>query len=534
MPKITLNKKEVLKLLGRKISDRQLEKSIPMLGTDLEAVTKDSIEVEIFPNRPDMLSEEGFARALSSFLGIKKGLRHYKVKNSEYKVNIEKKSKKIIPFAAAAVVKDISFTEASLKSLMNLQEKLHTTHGRNRKRLATGAYDLSKIKFPIALTIKPRSFRFHALDDSKEMSIDDILTKHPKGKNYGHLVQEEAAVWIDCNGKVLSMPPVINSESTKVTEKTKDIFIEVTGNNKEAVEKALNIQLAALADRGGEICKVSQYPDLEPKKIKINQFKINKLLGLNLSSSDFSRLASKMGLELKNNFVYYPAYRADIMHEVDIAEDIAIAYGYQKFTPEVPKMPTIGRENSFEKFKNKIASLCIGLGLQEVSSYHLSNNSDEAKKMRKNMEVVKIKNSLSSEYNVLRPWIIPSLLKVLTCNRHNEYPQNIFEIGKVFVKKDHLVEEPTKLGIAVCHSKADYTEAKKVLEAIISSLGLKAGYADENHDSFISGRVARVSVDKKNIAFVGEMHPEVLVNFGIDMPVAMIELDVNEVYTMIK
>jgi len=536
MPKITLNKKETLKLLGKSLSDKKLLETIPLLGTDLDEITPTTIEVEIFPNRPDLLSEEGFARALSSFLGIKTGLKTYKVNSSNYKVKIDPKAKKLIPFTAEAVVKGLNFTNESLTSLMNLQEKLHTTHGRNRKRISTGVYDLSTIKFPIKLTTKPRSFAFHALEDKNKKTIDNILEKHPKGKEYGHLLtKKEVPIWMDANNTVLSMPPVINSETTKVTKNTKELFIEVTGHNKEAVERALYIQLAALSDRGGKIYKIGKSPNLEPHKIKINPNNINKLLGLNLKKQEISRLASKMGLNYNpnNNLVLYPPYRTDILHEVDITEDIAIAYGYDNFSAAIPQMATISEEDSFEKFKNKIADICVGLGLQEVSSYVISNKEDETTKTRTSQSVINLKNAISKEYNILRPWLIPSLLNVLKVNRHNEYPQNIFEIGKVFLKKGSTHKEPTRLAISLCHSKADYTETKRILDTILHNLGLNPTYKTTEHKTFISGRVARVSIKNKDIAFIGEIHPEVINNFELDMPVAMIELNLSELSKLI-
>jgi len=531
MPRILLNKNDVLTLVGKKISDKELENSIPLLGTDLNSVTKDSIDVEIFPNRPDMLSEEGFARALSSFLGIKIGLKDYVTNKSDYHIINEKKSG--VEFFSAAVVKGLKFTESSLKSLMNLQEKLHATHGRNRKRLATGVYDLSKIKFPLVLTSKPRSFEFQALDDKKPRSIDEILEKHPKGKNFSHLVKDKASVWMDANGQVLSMPPVINSEPTKVSLNTHDVFIEVTGNNKDAVEKALNIQLSALADRGGKIYKIDGMPNLSPLRIKINVERINNLLGLNLSKREFSLLASKMGLKFSDDYVYYPAYRADILHEVDIAEDIAIAYGYQNFTPVIPSISTLGQEDLFERFKDKIANLCIGLGLQEVCTYHLSNRTDETTKMNKTFDVVNIKNSISEEYNILRPWLVPSLIKVLASNCHNEYPQRIFDIGKIFVKKNSDVNEPVSLTVAISHSTTDYTEIKKILDAILLSLGITPNYKQGNHLSFIPGRFANVSIKNNDIAFIGEIHPEILNNFNISMPITVFELNLSEIFKIV-
>ncbi len=535
MPTISLDKKVVLKLVGKHVSDAQLREAIPQLGTDLDAVTTKAIDVEIFPNRPDLLSEEGFARALSSFLGVKKGLREYHARPCKQRVIIEPAVKKIVPYTVAAIVKGLHFTEASLTQLMNLQEKLHTTHGRNRKRLATGVYDLSTIKFPLKLRTRPRSLTFQALDDKKERTVNEIITHHPKGKLYGHLVKgKSVAAWEDANHHVLSMPPVINSEPTKVTTKTKDIFIEVTGNNKDAVEQALCIQLAALVDRGGTVYRLNITPDMKAQKMKVNRQRIADRLGISLSEQKMAQLAAKMGLHYAKGVVTYPMYRADMLHEVDIGEDVAIAYGYQNIKPTLPASATIGHEHVEEKWKKILAEVCVGLGLQEVMSYHITSESDEAEKMLHAQPLVTIENALSEEYAVLRSWIIPSLLKILSENRHHEYPQNMFEIGKVFVKKGKSIKEPIRLGITLSHATADFTVAKKVLDAVCHSVNAKPVYSPVSHGSFIPGRCARVSVKGKDIAFVGEIHPEVITRFNMDTPVAAIELNVSELIRLLE
>ncbi len=536
MPKITLNKKETLKLVGKNISDKQLEEYIPLLGTDLEKVTKTEIEVEIFPNRPDMLSEEGFARALSSFMGIKTGLKPYKVNKSNYKYKVDSKVKSIRPYCGAAIVKGVKFTQDSLTGFMNLQDKLHTTHGRNRAKVAMGAHDLTNVSFPIKYTTKPRSFKFHALGDSTEETISRILEENPKGSAYAHILdKKEVPIWIDAKGQVLSLPPIINSEQTKLTINSKDILLDVTGSSQESVDQALNILVTALADRGGKIYSINNQPKLKPHKLNVNINKVNNLLGLDLKKKEISKLLAKMGLKYSpsTSSVEYPAYRTDILSEVDIVEEVATAYGYNNFSSSIPNISTIAQEDPFEKFKNIIANICTGLGLQEVSSYHLSNLEDETTKMKLDLKPIKIKNSISSEYNVLRPTITPSLLNVLKINRHNEYPQNIFEMGNVFLKKGNDIEEPTRIGLALCHSRADYTEAKKALDSILSSLGLTAKYEATDHPSFIPGRVARVSIKNKNIAYVGELHPEVLNNFDIDTPTTTVELNLTEIFNLI-
>ncbi|MDP3916899.1 MAG: phenylalanine--tRNA ligase subunit beta [Nanoarchaeota archaeon] len=534
MPKITINKKDVLKLVGSNIPDEKLKDRISMLGTDLEYVSKDEICVEIFPNRPDLLTAEGFSRALSSFAKIKTGLRSYKVNKSGYTFKVDAKTKKVRPAVAAAVVKGIKTDDIIIKSIMDMQDKLTLTHGRNRKKVAIGIHDLSSIKFPLTYTTKQKSFRFTPLDKSNEHTLDEILETHPKGKEFAHLLKDfkEYPVWIDSNNQVLSMPPIINSEETKLKPGTKDLFIDITGTSQLAVEQALNIIVTSLADRNGKIYSVNSFPNLNPKKIKIDIKKVNKILGLNLSSQQIKKLLEMMGMTMIGSNVIYPAYRTDILDHADIIEDIAIAYGYENFTHEIPNISTIAEEDSMHIFKEKIADICIGLGLQETLSLHLSNKEDEIVKTNASMDIIKIKNALSREYNTMRSWIVPSLLKVLKTNKHNEYPQNIFEIGKVFIKKGNNIAEPVRLGIALCHNKADYTEARKILDSIISSIGLTSMYKEAEHKTFIKGRVARVSVENKEVAYIGEIHPEVLNNFEIDNPVSIIELNLTDLFVI--
>ena len=531
MPTITIDKKDLLDLVGKKLTDDKLKNKISMLGTDLEEVTDKEVNVEIFPNRPDMLSTEGFARALSSFVDVKKGLRNYKINNSNYVVNMDKKVKEVRPYAVCAVVKNVNLNDVAIESLMQVQEKLHTTHGRNREKASIGVYDLNKINFPLTYTTKPKDFEFTALETSKEQSLSWILEKHQKGMEFKHLLEkfDEYPIWLDSKGQVLSMPPVINSEETRVTDKTKNLFIDVTGNDEQAVEQALNIIITGLADRGGKIYSVKvgnkDYPNLEPKKIKISPTYINKRLGLNLTEREIYSLLLKMGIEYKKPYAYVPSYRTDILHEIDVAEDVSIAYGYENFEPEIPNVATIAEEDGFEKFKNKIANLLTGYGLFEVNTYNITNKEDQTKKMRVDMNVVRITNALNEDFDVLRTWIIPSLLDVLKNNKHNEYPHRIFEIGSVFTPK-----EKSRLGVLLTHKDTNYTEARQILDSLFSLLDVEYEVKEIEHDSFITGRVARVYVNGKGVAYLGEMHPEVLENFELEMPVVGFELNLSDLY----
>ncbi len=531
MPTITIDKKDLFDLMGKELPDEELKDRISMLGTDLEEVTDKEITVEIFPNRPDMLSAEGFAKALASFTGIKKGLRKYKLESSNYEAIIDKKVENVRPFAVSAIIKNIKLDEAIIKSLMQVQEKLHTTHGRNRKKVSIGVYDLDTIKFPLTYTTKPKDFKFTPLETNKEYTLLEILEKHPKGTMFKHLLEDfdEYPIWLDAKNQVLSMPPVINSEETKVTEKTKNLFIDVTGTDQNAIEQALTIIVTSLADRGGKIYPVKignkKYPNLEPNKIKISPAYLSKRLGLKLTETNIYDLLQKMGLDYKKPYVLIPAYRTDILHEIDIAEEIAIAYGYENFEEEIPNVSTIAKEDEFEKFKNKIANILTGFGLIETNTYNLTSEKVQNKNMKAELKLVKIANALNEDYNVLRAWMIPSSLEVLKNNRQYEYPQKIFEIGTVFTP-----EEKSRVSVLISHKEANYTEARQILESLLDQLGIKYTIKETEHDSFIDGRVARVYTKDKGIAYIGEINPEVLNNFELEMPCVGFELNLSDLY----
>ncbi len=256
MPTVEFNTRELIKLIG--IDDiKFLKEKIPMIGVDMEHMDEEKTIIEIFPNRPDMLSIEGFARALKNFLGISKDVSEYKVIDSENKIFVYKNE--IRPFISAGIVKNLTINDEQLKSLMDVQEKIHITHGRNRKKVAIGIHNLDVIKFPVFYKCaKPKEYKFIPLNFTEEMCLDEILIKHPKGKEYGKIISgyEKFPIIVDRDNNVISMPPIINADRTKVTTETKNLFIETTGTNQYAVEKALAIILSTLADMGGEIYNV--------------------------------------------------------------------------------------------------------------------------------------------------------------------------------------------------------------------------------------------------------------------------------------
>ena len=256
MPTIQLSKKALEGYVGQVLPEDKLKERISFLGTDLESIEGDIITVEVFPNRPDMLSAPGFGRALSSFIGIKKGLKHYSVKKSGCKVMIDK-SVTMRPYSACAIVKNLHFTDERIREAMQIQEKLATTHGRNRKKSAYGIYPLKAINFPIKYTAKdPKTVTFRPLGFDKPIKASLVEELHPKGKEYKHIADgwKKYPFFIDDKDNVMCMLPYTNSHDTgKIDESTTEVFIECTGNDFRNVSLALNILVTALADMGGEI-----------------------------------------------------------------------------------------------------------------------------------------------------------------------------------------------------------------------------------------------------------------------------------------
>lgn len=549
MPTVKFSKQIILELLGRKISDQELQNRINYMGANVEGIEGDELSVEIFPNRPDMLSEQGLARALKTFLGIKPGFKEYTVKKSAVKVIVDKSVKNIRPYTACAVVKGLKLTDEKIKTIIQTQEKLHITYGRNRKKAAIGIYPLEHIKPPIYYkALYPEEIKFKPLDMNKDLLGSQILAIHPTGREYGHLLEglEKFPVFLDSKSNIMSMPPIINSNNVgKVTSTTKDVFIECSGFDLDYLHTCLNIIVTSLADMGGEIYSVDMHypdkkkimPNLSGREMKIDKGYVNKILGLNLKDEDMKLLLEKMGIGYKNKNAVIPGYRADVLHPIDLVEDIAVAYGYENFKSEIPKAATVASERSLDIFNNKIRETLIGAGLIEVKNYQLTSKDFQCKFMNFDTELVELENSVTQDYNVLRYWMIPSLLQVLKENKHYEYPQNIFEIGVVFRIDDTYdtkVQETERLAIVFAGNDANFTKVKQMLDILMESLNIKYSVLETEHKSFIKGRVGRVAVNSEKIAYIGEIHPQVLSNWGIDMPVSAIEINITDLFRLMN
>lgn len=530
MPTFEVSRNKLLRRLGKPIEDEKLADRIAMMGIVVEKMDGDTWTLEAFPNRPDLLSEEGLARALRGFLGVETGLTKYEVKRSDYKAVVDPSVEGVREHVVAAVVKGLHIDADAVASLMQMQEKLHTTHSRNRKLAAIGVHDLNAITFPIRYTTVRGDYKFTPLGYSREMKIHDILREHPKGKEYAHLLEgtDLYPVWLDAKNEVLALPPIINAAKTAVTEKTRDVFIDVTGLNARVVEQALHIIVAQLIDAGGEAHAVHfgdfTSPNMEPRRMRLDLAYANRLLGLNLKREEAGKLLGRMRYGAEGEEVLIPAYRTDVLHPIDLVEDIAIAYGYENFKAEMPNIATIGGESREAIAERHAAELMAGLGFLECNTYHLVG-ADTPKKMRTANKLVLAKNPVNANYGALRDSLLPGLLQVLSENKHYDYPQRLFDSGRVV---HHSLKEELVLAAVSCDAKSDFTVAKSYAESLLPALGFEPSFKAAKHPSFLEGRCAAVVVDKKEVGFVGEVHPEVLEAFGLALPVAAFELSLEK------
>jgi phenylalanyl-tRNA synthetase beta chain len=532
MPTVEFSTGDFMRLLGKSIPHEEVEERGAMLGTCIEEVTDDKIVVEVFPNRPDMLSVEGFVRAFRTFTGVDSGLREYKVEDSPIKLTTDSKVKEVRPYIVSAIVKNIPVTGELLLSIMQIQESLHGSHGRKRSKVAIGIHDFDKTKPPYVYTAAgPKEASFIPLDFAKEMSLDEILEKHPKGQDYKHILQGKKLIPLvmDQEG-VVSLPPIINADRTRVTGNTANLFVEMTGTNKLSLKHALNIVLASLADRGGQIVSVEvdgEKTNLSPEIMKLKTNYTNMLLGLELKTKEIEKLLAKMGYGVgksdeKTIEVLVPCYRADVLHPMDLVEDIAIAYGYENFEPEGTKIVTIGKPDILEEDTFNLKMLMLGLGFQETVPFTLTNP-EVLEKAKISVKPVKIKNPRTEEFTVVRPSAIPTLLTTLAQNKKKKLPQRVFELDDVSPNEKDW-ENSRRLGMAILDHNVNFSDMQSIVEALLRNLGADYQLKEVNNQSFIKGRCGEIIIDGKKAGVFGEVSPEVLDNFGLEYPVVIAEI----------
>lgn len=544
MPTFEFSFNDFKKLVDKKLPNdkEKLWELLLKVKTEVEELRGDNLKLELADtNRPDMWCVEGLSRALRGALDIETGIVKYSCISSEKRVIVNKNVKKIRPFIAGAIIKGLKLDNEIIKQLMQLQLKLDTTFGRNRKKSSIGIYDSDLINFPVKYeTMKPEDIIFTPLGFNKNINAVQILEEHPKGKEFGKILKgfEKYPILLDSDNKILSLPPIINSNSLgKVTTKTRNVFVEVTGTHLKTVIASLNIIASTLIERGGKAESVIiNYgnkkvvtPDFSTKTFNIKKSSIKKRLGLELKNIEIKELLRQARFDVKKQEkdlieVIVPFYRTDIMHEVDIIEDIGIMYGYENIESTPVEISTNGRLHDSTSYNEKIRNIIVGMNYQEVLTY---TRTDEEVLQKKGF--VEIANPIGTKMNCLRNELIPLLLDFLSKNTHYEYPQKVFEIGKIFNKKKSKIVEEDHVCLISTHLNADFTESKQALEWIMNNLGIKYEIKQEDNEYYISGRSGTIIVKGKKVGTFGEVNPKLLTKFNLENPAINIEINIKKI-----
>jgi len=549
LPTIDFNKRDFEELMGIDVSAREIQNYFLAVKGEVDGFEDDTIKLDVKDsNRPDLWSVEGVARELRAHIGFDKGIPKYNFKKSDYVVNVEG-VEEVRPRAAYAIAKNVKITDALLRSLIQIQEKICGSYGKKRKDVAIGIFDLDKVHGKKLIYFgADKTTTFIPLGFDKKLTLEQILKEHPKGKEYGFLLQgsKKYPLLVDEKQEVLSMPPIINSEgSGKVEVTTKNLFLDVTGFDQDVVNTALLILCTALADRGATIEQVELIykrenkkiltPYIEERSIEFDKKKIFEYFEP-LTDQQVTDLLERKRyrVEIKKDRIkcYYLNYRQDILHPVDVIEDLIISADFNKIKVENLKIQTIGKLLDKTEWQTLVREAALGLGLQEVMTFTLTSKEKQYKKLFKEGQPVEIANPMSENISIFREFIFPEHLELLSRNQHISYPQNIYEVGQTLSTDKKDVFEKTKLCVTLCYNKVSFTDIQKLLFSLLENIGAKDIKLKTNNLSwFIGGRSAIVTfkIDgKEKQGFIGEINPKVLEQFNLEMPCAIFEIEVDK------
>jgi len=545
LPVIRLSTKRLYTLLGREIPLEDLEKLFMRLKGEVESFGEGYVEVEINSDRLDMMISEGAARALKGLLGIEVGLPLYVYRSSGYTLKADQVPQR--PYIAMAVIRGIRSSEEFIEELIQFQEKLHLTIGRKRRKVAIGIHDLSKVPGRECVYRELEAGeRFTPLGYPRPMRVEEILSETEQGRLYGSIsVRGGRNPGIECGGEIISMPPVINSELTRVTRGTRDLLVDVTGTDLGYVLRTLEILSTTVAEgaEGRSIGRVIieapwgslETPGGEVRSMVVEASWASRLIGLeSLSVDDIERAleAMRYGVRVLGSGVdaVIPPYRIDVLEPVDLVEDIAMAMDLNKIPPEALQVTIPGKLDKASILRRVLRDIMAGLGFTEVYRHVLVPES--LLRGLGYQGFLRIKNPVSGEMSAARPSMLVSILAVLSTTQHSPKPVRIYEIGDVIVR-DLTTYTGWRSGVSLAASILDdevsFEDIQAPLYSLLRSIGLTPATRSSRHPLFIDGRSAEVLVDGIPIGVVGEVRLEVLELLELRFPVAAFEIDLRSV-----
>uniref|UniRef100_A0A0A9Y0Q5 Phenylalanine--tRNA ligase beta subunit n=1 Tax=Lygus hesperus TaxID=30085 RepID=A0A0A9Y0Q5_LYGHE len=587
MPTISVKRDLLFKALGQSFTDEEFGFLCFDYGLELDDVTSERqmlqkeqgavigkdvsdeiiYRIDIPANRYDLLCLEGLVTALLVFQK-KIPYPNYRVQlpanpKSLQRLKILPDTAKIRPYAVSAVLRDVTFTAESYASFIDLQDKLHQNVARKRTLVAIGTHDLDTIQGPFTYdALPPKDIKFKPLNQTKEFSAPELMefySTHAQLKQYLPIIRDSPVYPIikDANGVVLSLPPIINGDHSKITLQTKNVFIEVTATDLHKAHIALDTLVTAFSCYCNtkyivEPVEVEwvdnskhRTPELKYRKEIINAKKANKFIGSNVNAGDLATMLTKMCLSAKTSgggsdiVVTVPPTRHDILHLVDIYEDAAIAYGYNNIPKTIPSTSTVARQLPVNKLTDHLRIQVSQAGFSEILSFSLCSRDDVSTKLRKPFEkanAVEIGNPKTLEFQVVRTTLVPGLLKSVAFNKNAALPIKVFEISDISCLDANAecgAKNERRLAAVYYDKKAGFEIIHGLLDRIMQVLNVpwskENGYYiyGTDDDSYFPKRCAEVRWKNTRIGTLGTLHPEVITAFDLSLPCSVLELNIE-------
>jgi len=553
LPVIRISKSELEKILGIRLTTSDIYRILAKLKCEVEHIEDDEIEYEATSDRPDLYSVEGLSRAIRPWLGL--SWREYVIVESSIKGYAENIPER--PYVALAVIRDVELSPKAVAQIMELQEKIAQTYGRSRRKVSIGLYDLDTLKPPVFYKlVDPDSQLFRPLGEKEIMSLREALSRTEKGLIYGYLIENmnKFPVLQDSLGRILSLVPIINSEDCKVTENSKNILIDATGTSLEEVVNAVTIMATSIVERSktrvieqveviypsGLVVKT---PRSEGSIFTVDATEINSLLGVKLTVVEIKELLEKyhyykvLQVDMSSGklVVQVPIYRVDIKSWVDVAEDVAIAYGYEKLGLEAQDMmlpSSHGKIHPIEHLSKIIRDIVIGMGFYEVANYMMSNRYEQLELFGVQWDMFLVENPRSERFEGVRIWLAPGLLLTLVENANKYSRLKLFEIGDVVIPDesfDTRARIERRLSMLIYHEKVTLTDGLVYVKALMRELKLDVSFNKGVVPGFLPERTAIIRSCNEDVGFVGEVHPRILFKLGLKNPVVIAEISLSTI-----
>ncbi|WP_017302436.1 phenylalanine--tRNA ligase subunit beta [Nodosilinea nodulosa] len=495
-----------------------------------------TLEVEVTAERPDLLAAEGFTRAINIYNGLARSVPD-QLMPSGRQITVRPEVLPLRPHIAALVVRGADLQNGGLEVLVQFQEKVTQTFGRQRKKIAIGVYDLDRISGDLTYGAEPLdALTFMPLHGSEPMTARQILQEHPAGKTYGHTLPENghAPVLRDASGTVLSMPPIINAAGAgEVTDQSRNLLIDVTGILAQTVQETANILAHNFLDTGAEVQTVEivaaegaiATPTLARRPVPFSAKYLNEIMGTAIPKGGLGKVLSRMDLDVSGtDVVHVPTYRTDIFSQVDIAGDLLVAIGIANLQAEPLAVKFhLGEADPLRQVMFRVGDLAQRMKLTEVKSFVLT---DPDMLDLFAAAYVQTGNAKSRTYSAARTTLQAGLLDILARNISAPKPINIYETGEVLrFTASGDIHESQCWGFASLDARASFTTAKAYMQTMLKALGVSYELAVCDATYYIPERAATVLVDGRAVGEFGEIHPQVLEHFSFPEPVCTGELD---------